>query len=161
MMENVSDHERLVMGEITIADYVGLNKERQYEIAMKGYHLMETGRLDEAETIYRGLVAADPFDSVFHSQLGAICFRKQDFGGAFQEFDDSIRLNKCNVDALAARGELFLMRQDYEAGIEDLKNAVENDPEGKKQSSIRARAILLSLRDAVETRRRELAADGH
>ncbi|MDH3494224.1 MAG: tetratricopeptide repeat protein [Acidobacteriota bacterium] len=154
------NEEKLVAGEITIAEYVGLNKERQYEIARKGYELMETGRLDEAETIYKGLVAADPYDSVFHSQLGAIYFRKQDYNQAFRQFDDSIRLNKANVDALAARGELLLMKQKYEQGITDLKKAVENDPNGTKQSSIRARALLLSLRDAVEKRQAE-AGPGH
>lgn len=148
-------NEKLVRGEITIADYIGLDKERQYEIAKKGYQLMETGRLEEAEEIFLGLVAADPYDSVFHSQLGAIMFRKQDYAEAFRQFDDSIRLNKANVDALAARGELYLMKQEYEAGISDLKQAVENDPEGSRQSSVRARAILLSLRDAVEQREAE------
>lgn len=158
-MKKTND-EKLVQADITIAEYVGLNKERQYEIARKGYELMETGRLEEAETIYKGLVAADPYDSVFHSQLGAIYFRKQEYNEAFRLFDDSIRLNKANVDALAARGELLLMKQKYEQGITDLKRAVENDPRGTKQSSIRARAILLSLRDAVEKRQAE-GGPGH
>ncbi|NNE65781.1 MAG: hypothetical protein HKN33_04380 [Pyrinomonadaceae bacterium] len=158
-MKDALQEEKLVKGEITIGEYVGLDKERQYEIARKGYELIETGRLEEAETIYKGLVAADPYDSVFHCQLGAIYFRKQDFNSAFERFDDSIRLNKANVDALAGRGELFLMKQEYELGIVDLKQAVENDPHGKKQSSIRARAILLSLRDAVEERQTEMETE--
>jgi len=41
----------------------------------------------------------------------------------------------------------------------DLKKAVENDPRGSKQSSIRARAILLSLRDAVKMRQEEIQTE--
>ena len=136
--------------ESQIENYFDLDKSKQDEIAHEGDELLQTGRLDEAESIYRGLVEASPDDSVFRCQLGSVYFRKQDFEGAFREFDRSIRLNDANVDALAARGELYLMRQEYELAILDLKHAVEYDPEGTRQSSIRARAILLSLRDAME-----------
>ncbi len=151
MKQNLKE-EKLVRGESTLAEFVGLDKAKQYEIAMKGYKLMEIGRLEEAEKIYKGLVAADPYDSVFHCQLGAILFKTGRYEEAMSSYDSSIELNKANVDALAARGEIHLMNQEFEAGIEDLQKSVEIDPRGSKQSSIRARAILLSLRDAVEKR---------
>ena len=142
--------EKLMGGEMTISEYVGLTKEQLYEIARKGYQLIETGRLEEAKVIYKGLVAADPYDSVFHCQLGGIYFKEKDIDKAFIEFDDSIRLNFANVDALAGRGEIYLMQEKFEEGIADLKKAIENDPKGEKQSSIRARGLLLSLRNAME-----------
>ncbi len=142
--------EKLVGGEITIGEYVGLDKKQLYEIAQKGYQLIQTGRLEDAKIIYKGLVAADPYDSVFHSQLGGLYFRQKDFDNAFKEYDSAIRLNLANVDALSGRGELYLMQEKYQEGIEDLKKAIENDPQGTKQSSIRARGLLLSLRDAYE-----------
>lgn len=142
--------EKLIDGEITIGEYVGLSKEQLYEIARKGYQLVETGRLDEAKLVFKGLVAADPYDSVFHCQLGGIYFKQKDLENAFKELDDSIRLNLANVDALAGRGELYLMQEKFEEGISDLRTAIESDPKGEKQSSIRARGLLLSLRDAIE-----------
>ncbi len=142
--------EKLFDGEMTIAEYVGLDKQELYNIARKGFQLVETGQLEEAKIIYEGLVAADPYDSVFHCQLGGIYFKQKDFEGAFDEYNASIRYNLANVDALAGRGELYLMQEKYEAGIEDLRKAVENDPQRTKKSSMRARGLLLSLRDAFE-----------
>lgn len=160
--ENLKDNqaqelrnEKLAGGEMTIAEYVGLSKEQLYNIAQKGYQLVETGQLEEAKIIYEGLVSADPYDSVFHCQLGGIYFKQKEFEKAFDEYNASIRYNLANVDALAGRGELYLMQEKYEDGIEDLRKAVENDPQGTKKSSMRARGLLLSLRDAVEKNKTE------
>lgn len=156
-LQNLRD-EKLIGGEMTIGEYVGLTKQQLYEIAQKGYQLVETGRLEEAKIIYQGLIAADPFDSVFHCQLGGIYFKQKDYENAFKEYDDSIRFNLANVDALAGRGELYLMQEKYREGIEDLKKAVENDPKATKQSSIRARGLLLSLKDAMENKDKKSGA---
>lgn len=143
-------NEKLVTGQITLAEYAGIDKRQLYEIAKQAYQLFNSGKLDEAEVIYSGLVAADPFDSVFHCHLGAVHFRKGDMDKAFEEYSASIRLNIANVDALAARGEIYLQRGELKEGIEDLRKALENDPEAKRPSTQRARAILLSLRDAAQ-----------
>lgn len=143
-------NEKLATGQITLAEYAGIGKEQLYEIAKQAYQLLNSGKLDEAEVIYSGLVAADPYDSVFHCHLGAVHFRKGDMEKAFDEYSASIRLNIANVDALAARGEIFLQRGELKEGIEDLRKALENDAEAKRPSTQRARALLLSLRDAVQ-----------
>ena len=68
--------ERLATGQSTLAEFVGLRREQLYEIAGVAYGLMNSGKLEEALTIYRGLVAADPFDSVFRCHLGAVELRR-------------------------------------------------------------------------------------
>lgn len=142
--------EKLIGGEMTISEFVGMSKQQLYEIAKKGYQLIQTWRLEEAKIIYKGLVAADPYDSVFRCQLGGIYFKLKDYENAFREYGASIRLNHANVDALAGRGELYLMQGLYEKGISDLQKAIENDPTGEKQSSMRARGLLLSMKDAMD-----------
>jgi tetratricopeptide (TPR) repeat protein len=142
--------EKLATGQITLAEFAGIDKKQLYEIARQGYQLFNSGKLDEAEVIYSGLVAADPFDSVFHCHLGAVYFRKGEMEKAFDEYSASIRLNLANVDALSARGEIYLQRGELKEGIEDLRKALENDPEAKRPSTQRARALLLSLRDAAQ-----------
>lgn len=141
---------KLATGQITLAEYAGIGKKQLYEIAKQGYQLFSSGKLDEAEVIYSGLVAADPYDSVFHCHLGAVYFRKGEMEKAFDEYSASIRLNIANVDALAARGEIYLQKGELKQGIEDLRKALENDPEAKRPSTQRARALLLSLRDAAQ-----------
>ncbi|MFY0574344.1 hypothetical protein ACN28S_08300 [Cystobacter fuscus] len=58
--------ERLVLGEISPAEFLGIPRERLYEIATRGHELLVTGKLKEALEIFKGLVAASPHDSVFH-----------------------------------------------------------------------------------------------
>lgn len=141
--------EKLATGQITIAEAVGISKKQLYAIAERGYQLLNTGRLEEARDIYAGLVAADPFDSVFHCHLGAVLWRLGETERAFEEYDASLQFNLANVDALAGRGELYLQKGEIKRGIEDLQQAVQFDPNAKHPASVRARALLLSLRQAA------------
>lgn len=142
--------EKLATGQITLAEFVGLSREQLYEIAQQGYRLLNSGKLEEARQIYAGLVAANPYDSVFHCHLGAVYWRMGDLEKAFEEYDAALRFNIANVDALAGRGELYLTKGDVKKGIADLRAALENDSQATRPSSVRARALLLSLRNAAQ-----------
>lgn len=141
---------KLATGQITLAEFVGLDQKQLYEIANKGYQLMNSGKLEEARQIYEGLVAANPYDSVFHCHLGAIYWRLGNLDKAFDEYNTSLNFNIANVDALAGRGELLLQKGQIKEGIEDLRSALENDSEGRRPSTQRARALLISLHDAAQ-----------
>ncbi|HEY0048611.1 MAG TPA: tetratricopeptide repeat protein [Pyrinomonadaceae bacterium] len=141
--------EKLATGQVTLAEYVGLSREQMYKIARQAYQLMNRGKLEEARQIYSGLVAADPYDSVFHCHLGAVLFRLGEHEKAFEEYDAALRFNIANVDALAGRGELYIMRGEVKKGVEDLRSALEKDPQGERPTTQRARALLLSLREAA------------
>lgn len=142
--------EKLVSGQITIAEAMGMSKQQLYAIAQRGFQLLNSGKLDEARQIYAGLVAADPFDSVFHCHLGAVLWRLGEIEKACEEYDASLRFNIANVDALAGRGELYLLNGEIEKAIELMRKAVELDPKGERQSSVRARSLLQSLRHAAQ-----------
>lgn len=144
--------EKLATGQATLAETVGLSREQLYEIAQQGYRLLNSGKLEEARQIYAGLVAADPFDSVFHCHLGAVLWRMGDTARAFEEYDAALRFNIANVDALAGRGELYLAKGEAKKGIADLRAALEKDPESKHPATVRARALLLSLRNAAQNK---------
>lgn len=140
---------RLVSGQITLAEYAGLSREQLYEIAQVGYQLMNSGKLVEAREIYRGLVASSPFDSVFHCHLAAVHLRLAATDEAIKEFDTALRFNNANVDAFAGRGEAYLNRGQLAEAIEDLSTAIELDPQAERPSTLRARALLLALKEAT------------
>lgn len=146
---------KVAAGQTTIAGAVGLTKKQLYTIADKGYALFTHGRLDDARKIYEGLVAADPFDSVFHCHLGAIMWRSGNLDRAFEEYDLAVRYNFANIDALAGRGELLIARGDVERGVDDLSRALEHDPKCVRPSTQRARALLLGLSEAAKAKRRK------
>jgi tetratricopeptide (TPR) repeat protein len=141
---------KLARGEITLAEYSGVRREALYEAAKVGYRMLNNGRLDEARTIYRGLVAADPYDSVFRCHLAATYLRAGEVKDAVKQFDVALRLNVSNVEALAGRGESHLALANFPQAIKDLSAAVSLDPEGRRASTLRARALLLALRDRLQ-----------
>lgn len=141
--------ERLATGQATLAEFAGLGREQLYEIARVGFRLMNTGRLAEARRIYEGLVAVNPFDSVFHCHLGALHLRSGETAEAIEEFDTALRFNRVSVDALAGRGEAHLNRGQLMEAIRDLRAAIELDPQAARPATERARAILLTLKEAA------------
>lgn len=145
---------KIASGQATIAQAAGLTKNQLYMIADRAYQLFSQGKLDDARQIYEGLVAADPYDSVFHCHLGAVLWRTGEVDRAFAEYDAAVRYNSANVDALAGRGELLISRGEVERGIEDLGAALKHDQHCKRPSTQRARALLLSMREAAKARTR-------
>lgn len=146
---------QLASGQITLGEYIGLGKQELYVIAQQAYQLLNSGRLEEARDIYQGLVAADPYDSVFHCHLGSAQLRLGNTDEAFQEFESSLQYNIANIDAFVGRGEIYLMRGELNQAINDLSKAIELDPQATRKSTIRARAALIALKDALEKQSNE------
>jgi tetratricopeptide (TPR) repeat protein len=147
----------LLDGSVTLGQAVGLGRERLYEIARVGYHLLESGRLEDAKTIYRGLVAASPYDSVFHCHLAAVHHRLGELDEALEQYTEALRFNIANTDAMAGRGEVYIKRGQIREGIADLNEAVRLDPQEKRDSTVRARAILVALQEAAKNRAAQAA----
>lgn len=142
--------EMLIRGEVNLGDVFGLDKDSLYKIARLGYGLLNSGNLREAKQIYLGLVAADPYDSVFHCHLAVVHHSLGELDEAFQQYSEALNFNYANVDALVGRAEIQLSRGNLAAGISGLKQAIEIDPEGLRESTLRARALLLALKQAVD-----------
>jgi tetratricopeptide (TPR) repeat protein len=141
---------KLAYGEITLAQFAGLSQNALYRIADVAYQLFQAGNYNLARQIYQGLIAADPFDSVFHCHLGAIYHRIGDLDKAMEEYSTALRFNFSNSDALAGRGEIYFNRGKLLEAFNDLKAAIELDPEVSLASTVRARAILATIQEIVE-----------
>lgn len=141
---------RLVGGQINLAEFVGLRREQLYAIAQVGYQFYNSGKVEAARDIYQGLVAADPYDSVFRCHLAATHHRLGEFDEAVAEYTEALRYNVANQDALAGRGEIYLQRGQLAEALADLGQAIQLDPEGKRDTTLRARAILIAIQDAVD-----------
>lgn len=137
--------EMLIRGEITLADAFGLDRNALYEIAGIAYGLFSSGKLGEAKEIYSGLVAADPYDSVFHCHLAAVHHRLGEIEDAYRQYTKSLNLNSANVDAMVGHAEIQLSRGDVSAAVSALKRAIEIDPDVSRPSIARARAVLLAI----------------
>ncbi|HEX2269827.1 MAG TPA: tetratricopeptide repeat protein [Pyrinomonadaceae bacterium] len=132
----------LIRGEITLAQVFGLDDDSLYEIARVGYGLLNSGKLREAKQIYAGLVAADPYDSVFHCHLAVVHHSLGELDDAVTHYTQALNLNRANADALVGLGEIQLSRGELEAGASALQQAIDLDGDGAKPSTQRARALL-------------------
>ncbi|HEX8455949.1 MAG TPA: tetratricopeptide repeat protein [Pyrinomonadaceae bacterium] len=140
---------RLVGGQINLAEFVGLRRSTLYAIASVAYQLLNSGRVEQARRIYRGLVAADPYDSVFRCHLAAAHQRLGELDEAVSEYTAALRFNYANVDALAGRSEILLQRGRIAEAVQDLRAVLTHDPQGRRATTLRARAILQALRAAA------------
>ncbi|SEL33791.1 Tetratricopeptide repeat-containing protein [Stigmatella aurantiaca] len=142
--------QRLIAGEITPAQFLGLSPERMYALATRGYELMVRGNTQSAIEIFKGLTAASPYDSVFHCHLGAAYVQAERFQEAMEEYNLSLQLNIANVDALGGRSELLLREGKVAEALADIQAALQLDPEAQRETTQRARTALLLLQSMAE-----------
>jgi Tfp pilus assembly protein PilF len=133
--------EKFVMGELTLGQLYGITIEEAYSIAELGYTFMEQGRLNEAQTVFQGLVISNPYDAYFHTVLGSIYQKQENIDGALEEYSIAIGLDPANMEAFVNRGELLIRKGNFEMAAMDFKNAIHLDPDGQSPSANRARAL--------------------
>ncbi len=141
---------RLISGDITPGQFLGLSEERLYEIATLGHSMMTRGQSESALDIFKGLVAASPYDSVFHCHLAAVYTQLERFPEAMEEYTQALQLNIANVDAMVGRSELYLREGKVAEALKDLQGALQLDPEARRDTTKRARVTLMVLRKMAE-----------
>lgn len=149
----------LLQGDVTLGQVAGLEQKKLYEIANIGFQMLNSGKLEEAKIIYRGLVAAAPYDSVFHCHLGAAHHRANEIDEALYSYNQALAINHTNIDALAGRGEISYLRGNYQEAIQDLRRVFELDPTASRPSTQRARSFVWALKEALEGQETAANAD--
>jgi len=141
---------RFLMGDITASDMIGLTRDELYMIAKRGYELMEQGKVDEARQVYEGLVLLDPYDPYFYTVLGSVYQRLDDEDKALECYNQSLRMQPWNLSALTNRGELLFKQGKLTDAFKDFQRVIELDPGDKNRSTLRAKAIVLALKETLE-----------
>lgn len=139
-----------ILGNITLGEMEGIDKETQYKLAERGFALMEEGQLEQAEEVMKGLIALDPYDSYFHTVLGSIHQRSQRLDDAVEEYSRALQTNPFNTAALANRGEIRFNQGKLAEASDDLRKAIESDPKGEEAAGIRARMLAQAVGRALE-----------
>jgi tetratricopeptide (TPR) repeat protein len=133
--------EKFIMGELTLGQLYGISIEEAYSVAELGYTFMEQGRLNEAQTVFQGLVISNPYDAYFHTILGSIYQKQENIDGAIEEYSIAIGLDPANLEAYVNRGELLIRKGNFQIAAADFKSALTLDPDGHSPSANRARAL--------------------
>ncbi len=142
--------ERFVLGEITWAQLQGMTMDEAYNIAEYGYGLYQEGKYHDARTVFEGLVICNPYDAYFHNMLGAVYQQLDMKDEAAEEYTIALELDPEHLHAYVNRGELLLQNGDFDKALDDLKRAIEMDPDGRDPASLRARALAMATANAIE-----------
>lgn len=134
-----------VGGQATLGEIQGISKEEQYKMAEAGHRHLTAGNWKEANQIFTGLVALDPFDAYFHTALGSALQQQGELEKAESAYGRALEINPFSPVAYANRGEVRVQLGKLLEAAADLKKASELDPEGKEPSTQRAQLVAANV----------------
>lgn len=141
----LKDIEAFVEGEMTWAEVQGIPQQLLFDIAERGYLKFKGGRLQEAESLFRGLSMLDHKTAYFHTALGAIYQKQENYLDALAEYTVALELDPEDITALVNRGEVYYLVGYVDEPLQDFEGALRLDPEGKDPWGNRARFLKKRL----------------
>jgi len=138
--------KRIIAGD-QLSDVLGVTDTQLQALAALGYNLYQQGKLKEAETLFRGLVATSDKSWYGYAGLGAVALAKQpaDLTTAQQNLEKAATLNPKDPTVQANLGEVLLRQAKFDEAAKQFKRALELDPQQKDPGANRARAIISGL----------------
>ena len=141
-------------GKITLGEMSGFDRGSQGKVAAIGMEYLTNGKLTEAELVFRGLMAMDPYEPFYFAALGSVHQRREEWPDAeawySRAIEASAEKNEHNPAARANRGEVRLMMERLEDAVEDLTTAIQEDPEFTEPTTERARVLLTEVKRQLE-----------
>jgi hypothetical protein len=114
---------------------------REYPDRAFGYHnlgcayLDKTGDLDAADRAFQAALAIDPGFPRLQTQLGYVRLLRKDYAGALQYYNEAIRLNVLDAEALLNRGVAYEQLGRNKEAVTDFRRFLElpvNDLSGQR-----------------------------
>src|SRR5512147_2286508 len=122
---------------------LGLSDTQVKAIAALGYTVFQQGRFDDAEVLFRGVVALDSNSYVGYAGLGAIAMATNppDLNAAYTNMSKAAQLNPNDATVQANLGEVLLKQGKLDEAKTHLEKAFQLDPGRNDPGANRARAI--------------------
>lgn len=138
--------KRFVAGE-EMGAALGVSDVQLQAVAALGYNKYQQGRLDDAETMFRGVAALDTKSYIGYAGLGAIALAKRppDLEAALSNLSKAAELKPDDATIQANLGEVLLRQGKVEQAKSHLEKAFQLDPAHKDAGVNRARAIVKGL----------------
>ena len=95
-------------GKATLKDIKGYTEHELYAIAHMSYFYLNQGKVDEAKTLFEGLVALDPMNGYYYRALGVIFYKLGESERALRQFGYAIRVAPKTPHAYVNRAEVNL-----------------------------------------------------
>ena len=142
--------QRIIDGEATMNELIGLGEPQIQSIAVIGFQAYEQGRNDQARTIFEGLTALDSKSYFGYAGLGAMAMADGDLDAAVEQLNLAIERNSNDPSVYANLGETLIRQGKVEEGMAAFQTALELDPDGVDPGANRARAMLRGISLVIE-----------
>jgi predicted Zn-dependent protease len=110
-----------------------------------GFVLRDIGRLDEAETIFRGMAELVSNSELPLVALGSIQLRRGEFTSAQEYCEQGLRRHPLSLYARVHRAEALLFQQRREEAEAELREIIASDPDSPHSRTARALLDAASL----------------
>ena len=137
----LKDLEEFINGDSTWADVQGIPQQMLLDVAERGYLKFKGGRLKDAEIIFKGLSILDHKTAYYHTALGAIYQKQENYLDALAEYTVAVELDPEDTTAYVNRGEIYYLLGLEEEPLQDFESAIKLDPDGKDPWANRARFL--------------------
>jgi tetratricopeptide (TPR) repeat protein len=141
------DLEEFIQGDSTWAEVQGIPQQMLLDIAERGYLKFKSGRMKEAEILFKGLSALDHKTAYYHTALGAIYQKQENYLDALAEYTAAIELDPEDVTAYVNRGEIYYLLGSDDLPMQDFEAAIQLDPGAKDPWANRARFLKKQVLD--------------
>ena len=135
--------DRFLAGEKVLADLYEVDENELWCIAQTGAEMIENGRLEDAQKVFEGLTALDPYESNYHTALGCVYQRQENLEAADREYERAAFLNETDLIARANRVEVLVQLERYDDAVAQTEALTALDPGARNEATQRA-VILVS-----------------
>jgi Tfp pilus assembly protein PilF len=141
--------QRIAAGEQPV-HVLGITDTQIKAIIALGYNRYQQGKLDAANTMFRGAAAIDPTNYLGYAGAGAVALARKpaDLETAYTNLSKAAELKPDDASVQANLGEVLLRQGKVMEAKEHLEKAFQLDPERKDAGVNRARALVSGI-DAV------------
>lgn len=108
--------------------------------------MREAGRLDDAERVFRGVIALIPDSDVPRVALGTVELQRGSFDLAQEAYEEALQKKPDSLYARVHRAEALLFKQQREEAEEELRGIIETDPVSPHSRTAQA---LLAAADLI------------
>ena len=141
--------DRFLAGEMVLSELYGVSKDELWGIAQSGGAMIDNGRLEEAQKIFEGLTALDPYESYYHTALGCVYQRQEKLEDANKEYERAAFLSTSDLVARANRVEVLVQLERYDDAVKQTEELTVLDPKANSEATQRAVVLVSAIYQSI------------
>lgn len=149
-MEMSEKIEQFKKGKLKFTELFALDAGQIAALLLMGHTYYAQGQLDDAKKVFEGLAVLDWKNAYVHGILGSIYQQEERWEAAIARYSMALSQFPLDVNSLTNRGEIYLRLGKFRESADDLKKAIELDPEKKNPSANRARMLIALTQEALK-----------